>query len=114
MNSCLKCVLLVATDSNRSVSFFNSFTNGSHCLENGNAIGVEILPFSSKMAEKNNASFDKTVTDLMNHQHRSKHSLSRPAKPEEVASLVAFLASDAASYINGSNFRVDGGSIGTI
>jgi 3-oxoacyl-[acyl-carrier protein] reductase len=74
----------------------------------------EIEQLLIKMAEKNNASFDKTVTDLMNHQHRSKHSLSRPAKPEEVASIVAFLASDAASYINGSNFRVDGGSIGTI
>lgn len=35
--------------------------------------------------------------------------LKRVAKPEEVASLVAFLASDEASYINGVEYIIDGG-----
>jgi len=36
-------------------------------------------------------------------------SMKRPRKPEEMANVVAFLCSDEASYVNGSNFLVDGG-----
>ncbi|MGK9283511.1 SDR family NAD(P)-dependent oxidoreductase [Sinorhizobium meliloti] len=33
----------------------------------------------------------------------------RKGKPEEIAELIAFLVSDAASYINGQSFVIDGG-----
>jgi NAD(P)-dependent dehydrogenase (short-subunit alcohol dehydrogenase family) len=35
--------------------------------------------------------------------------MGRYGTPEEVGRLIAFLASDASSYITGQNIRIDGG-----
>jgi NAD(P)-dependent dehydrogenase (short-subunit alcohol dehydrogenase family) len=40
--------------------------------------------------------------------------LKRPGKIAEVGPLVAFLCSDKASFITGSNYRVDGGSVAAV
>lgn len=47
-------------------------------------------------------------------QNRPHIELGRPGTPEEVASAVVYLASEAASFINGTNLRVDGGSVASV
>jgi 3-oxoacyl-[acyl-carrier protein] reductase len=40
--------------------------------------------------------------------------LGRAGKPEETAGICVFLASDQATFITGSNYRVDGGSVASL
>lgn len=47
-------------------------------------------------------------------EERPYMELGRRGEPAEVASVIAFLCSDLASFVNGSNYRVDSGSVATI
>ena len=45
-------------------------------------------------------------------QWESNTSLKRIGKPEEIANVILFLASEASSYVTGHNLSVDGGRFG--
>lgn len=45
---------------------------------------------------------------------RAMHPMGRPADPSEIANLIAFLLSDAASFITGETIRADGGLLSLI
>src|SRR5699024_8486310 len=61
-------------------------------------------------AEEQGISREERMRQFLDNNRRHLE-LKRPGKVEEVGALVAFLCSDKASFIVGSNYRIDGGSV---
>lgn len=66
-----------------------------------------------KKAEKNDESMDQAIDEFLDDK-RPHLVLDRRGRPEEVAAVIAFLCSERASFVVGSNYRVDGGSVASI
>lgn len=66
-----------------------------------------------KRAKETGTSFDEAIASFL-REKRPYLELGRRGEPEEAANVVAFLCSDLASFVNGSNYRVDAGSVATI
>jgi NAD(P)-dependent dehydrogenase (short-subunit alcohol dehydrogenase family) len=64
-------------------------------------------------AEEQGVTREEAVAQFL-EKNRPHIELERPGTIEEVGSIVAFLSSDKASFINGSNYRVDGGSVASV
>ena len=52
---------------------------------------------------------DPAAYDQFLERSRTTHPLGRVGQPEEIAELIAFLASDRASWITGATYNIDGG-----
>ena len=66
-----------------------------------------------KRAKQTGQSVDEAIASFLDEE-RPYMELGRRGEPEEVANVIAFLCSDLASFVNGSNYRVDSGSVATI
>lgn len=74
-------------------------------------------PMTDRMMEKRadqlGISFDEAIRSFLNDK-RPYMTSQRRGKVAEVANVIAFLCSEKASFINGSEYRVDAGSVATI
>jgi NAD(P)-dependent dehydrogenase (short-subunit alcohol dehydrogenase family) len=68
-----------------------------------------VLPGAINTAMLDRVKRDWKVTET---QLVTPYPMKRVGQPEEVSNLVLWLASDAASYVSGSEFSVDGGGLG--
>jgi NAD(P)-dependent dehydrogenase (short-subunit alcohol dehydrogenase family) len=56
---------------------------------------------------------EESYAKFIEHSSQNTHPLGRIGKPEEVADLILFLASDRAAWVSGANYSIDGGRANT-
>jgi 3-oxoacyl-[acyl-carrier protein] reductase len=66
-----------------------------------------------KRAKEKHCTFDEAIASFL-IEERPTLELNRRGQAEEVAATMVYLCSSRASFINGANFRVDGGSVATV
>jgi NAD(P)-dependent dehydrogenase (short-subunit alcohol dehydrogenase family) len=76
-------------------------------VETDGAVGLV-----NELAAKEGTDYNGARTLLMNSLGGIP--IGRPAKPDEVAELVAFLASSRAASITGTEYVIDGGTVPTV
>ncbi len=63
-----------------------------------------------ELAEEKGTSRDEAVQWFLKNK-RPNLAVGRRGEPTEVANVIAFLCSNLASFVNGSNYRIDGGAV---
>ena len=66
-----------------------------------------------KKADEEGISKEEAIEEFLD-EDRPYLELKRRGKPEEVAAVIALLVSERASFVNGANYRVDGGAVATM
>ena len=95
-----------------SKAFLNAYitTAGRELAKHGiciNSVMPGAVRFENSYWDIKVKANDPSVEDFLKHHQ----AIGRFGSPEEIASLVVFLASDKASFICGSNIEIDGGNM---
>jgi NAD(P)-dependent dehydrogenase (short-subunit alcohol dehydrogenase family) len=77
-------------------------------------IQTPLVDSMMEQAAKEQGNTKEEVIQQFLESNRPSIELKRPGRIDEVGPLVAFLASEKASFINGANYRIDGGSVASI
>lgn len=111
-------IINVSSVSGLGGDWYQSFYNASKAAVSNltRSLALELAPHGVRVNAVN-PSLTLTEMTAAFQQHKplmekvlERIPLGRAARPEEVASVIAFLASDDASFINGVNLPVDGGT----
>ena len=86
----------------------------SNALSPGIVVTEELKSFFTDWAKQNGWSTDWSEIETRIVREVTPNDIGRFGQPDEIASVVTFLASPRSSYITGANFRVDGGSTGSV
>jgi len=78
----------------------------ANCVCPGYTATERLKELAAKRAQKTNMTVDDVMTDFA-----KDIPVGRVGKPEELAALITFLASDKAAYITGTSIPVDGGLV---
>ncbi len=96
-------------------------TNAPYCAAKGGlrmmmrTIAVELAPHAITVNDVCPGAVDTPMDEPLKHDKKKYDALlgeiplRRMAKPEEIAELCVFLASDAGAYITGASYVIDGG-----
>jgi 3-oxoacyl-[acyl-carrier protein] reductase len=92
---------------------------GTGITSNAVSPGMIVTPGVEEMLKDMAPQFGLPSDDLAAlKEYAEKNFVANPSgrsgRPEEIAAAVAFLASPLAGYINGTNLRVDGGTVPTV
>jgi meso-butanediol dehydrogenase/(S,S)-butanediol dehydrogenase/diacetyl reductase len=110
-------IVNVSSVSGLGSDWFQSFYNASKGAVSNltRSLALELAPHGVRVNAVNPSLTLTEMTAAFQQHHAlmekvvERIPLGRGARPEEVASVIAFLAGDDASFVNGVNLPVDGG-----